>query len=673
MTPSSKRRILVTSALPYANGKIHLGHLVEQIQTDIWCRFHRLQGHECHYICGEDTHGTGIMIEAKKRGLPPEKLIKEVFEDHTADFKKFEIEFAHYSSTHSEENRKLCELFFSKMKEGGHLATKSIEQLYCEFDKMFLPDRFVKGTCPKCGAPDQYGDSCDVCGATYNTTDLKNPVCSVCSRAPVIKSSEQLLFRLENFRKFLEPWLKEHTQPEVCKKMMEWFNEPLRDWDISRNSPYFGFEIPGYPDKFFYVWVDAPMGYVSFTEQYENMGKLKFDDFWRSEQNEVYHFIGKDITYFHTLFWPALLKMAGFRTPTNVFAHGMLMVNGLKMSKSKGTMLSAATYAKHLDTTYLRYYYASKLGSGLDDLDLNMDDFVQRVNSDLVGKITNLGSRGGQMLGKEFASQLVPMDADGAVRLKKFHAAAPVIARYFEDREYAKAINEIRSLADEANRYFDEKAPWKSLKTDPKATQQVLSSTLNFFRVLAIFLKPILPSYVAKVEKLFRVKAPFLWSDIETVVSEGTLNPFEHLIGRVDPAKVALIMEESKPTEAVAAKSSQPGGAPLKSEIEIDQFNHVDLRVALITGAETIPEAEKLLKLTVDLGPLGSRQIFAGIKSAYDPAKLVGRKTVVVANLKPRTMKFGVSQGMVLAAGAGGKDLFILSPDDGAKPGDPVK
>lgn len=666
-----KRRILVTSALPYANGQIHIGHLLEQIQTDIWCRFQRLMGHECHYLCADDTHGTPIMIAAKKRGITPEALIQESWDDHVRDSKAFEIDHALYGSTHSEENRKLCELFFSEMEKGGHLAKKSIDQLYCEHDKMFLPDRFVKGTCPKCGALDQYGDSCDVCSATYAPTELKNPKCAICGNPPVIKQSEQLLFKLENFRQFLTKWLPEHTQPEVCKKMMEWFNEPLRDWDISRNAPYFGFQIPGHKDKYFYVWVDAPMGYVSTSEQYAKAGKINFDEFWRSDQLEVYHFIGKDITYFHTLFWPALLHMARFRTPTKVFAHGMLMVKDAKMSKSKGTMIPAALFAKHLDTGYLRYYYASKMGAGLDDMEFSFEDFTARVNSDLVGKITNLGSRGGQMLGKEFASEMTSPDTDGTNLLKKFHAAAPTIAKHFDDREYAKAVNEIRALADDANRYFDEKAPWKTLKTDPQATQRVLSSTLNFFRILAIFLKPILPSYVAKVEKLFQAK-PFAWADLETVISSGKLSPYEHLIGRIDPAKVALMMEENKPASQ-PAQSGQIGGVPLKPEIEIDAFNAVDLRVGLITGADTIPEADKLLKLTIDLGPLGSRQIFAGIKAAYDPAQLVGRKTVVVANLKPRQMKFGISQGMVLAAGAGGKDLFILSPDDGAKPGDPVK
>lgn len=678
----TSRRMLVTSALPYANGPIHLGHLVEQIQTDIWCRFHRLRGNECYYLCGEDTHGTAVMIAAKQRGLKPEEWIARMAQEHTADFQNFQIEFAHYSSTHSEENRRLCEFFFSRMQEQNLLTTKSIDQLYCEHDQMFLPDRFVKGICPRCGSPGQYGDSCDVCGATYSATDLKEPACAVCGNTPVLRKSEQLLFQLEKFRGFLQEWLPKHTPKEVAKKMLEWFNEPLRDWDISRNAPYFGFEIPGHPGKYFYVWVDAPMGYVSATEQFaKKTGKIAFDDFWRSEKTEVYHFIGKDITYFHTLFWPALLKMAGFRTPTQVFAHGMLMVNGQKMSKSKGTMISASTYAKHLDPTFLRYYYASKLGSGLDDIDLNTEDFIQRVNSDLVGKITNLGSRGATMLGKNFGGELTALDADGETLLKDFRKAGERIATLYEDREYAKAINEIRVLADEANRYFDEKAPWKSLKTQPAETQKVLSSTLNFFRVLAIYLKPVIPAYVAQVEKLYRASSPWKWSDIETSLTSGQINTYEHLLNRIDPAKVELMMAESRPAteENKSAKpqgpasTAKPDPNALKSEITIDQFSAVDLRVGLIVSAEAVPEADKLLKLKIDLGPLGTRHVFAGIKSAYDPAQLVGRKTVVVANLKPRQMKFGLSEGMVLAAGPGGKDLFILSPDDGAKPGDPVK
>lgn len=688
---SKPRKILVTAALPYANGSIHVGHLVEYIQADIWSRFQRLRGHECHLVCADDTHGTAIMVESRKRGITPEDLIAGVWEEHTRDFKGFDIEFAHYSSTNSKENRELCEYFFARMKEKGHITTKSIEQLFCEHDKMFLPDRFVKGTCPTCKSADQYGDSCDVCGATYQPSQMIAPYCSICRTPPVLKDSEQLLFKVNDFRDLLQSWLPDHTSKEVAKKMAEWFNEPLRDWDISRNAPYFGFEIPGHPGKYFYVWVDAPMGYVATTKQLCDMKGLNFDDFWRSEDSEVYHFIGKDIVYFHTLFWPALLKTAEFRTPTQVFVHGHLTVQGQKMSKSKGTQVQAKTYLKHLEPGYLRYYYASKLGPGADDLDLSFDDFVGRVNSDLIGKITNLGSRGAQMLGKKFGGKLVDPGAEGLAKIKAAQAAVDSIAAHFEAREFAKATSEIRAIADEANRFFDEKAPWKTQDTDPAATQAVLTTTINLFRILTICLKPILPSYAAKVEKLFNAPKPFVWNDLSTLVTTGEIAPFEHLMQRIDLEKIEAIKTESMPKEPVAApvagtpapakakegskKVSTPAVDPMapKPEIEIDTFSAVDLRVAQIVSAEAVPEADKLLRLKVSLGPMGERQIFAGIKSAYDPATLVGRLTVVVANLKPRKMKFGMSEGMVLAAGPGAPDLFILSPDAGAKPGDPVK
>lgn len=685
---SKPRKILVTAALPYANGSIHVGHLVEYIQADIWSRFQRLRGHECYLVCADDTHGTAIMVESRKRGITPEQLIEGVWHEHTQDFKGFDVEFAHYSSTNSPENRELCEYFYARMKEKGHITTKSIEQLFCEHDKMFLPDRFVKGTCPTCKSVDQYGDSCDVCGATYQPSQMIQPYCSICRNPPVLRESEQLLFKVNDFRDFLQAWLPEHTSKEVAKKMGEWFNEPLRDWDISRNAPYFGFEIPGAPGKYFYVWVDAPMGYVATTKQLCDLTGMDFNEFWRSENTEVYHFIGKDIVYFHTLFWPALLKTADFRTPTQVFVHGHLTVNGQKMSKSKGTQVQAKTYLKHLEPGYLRYYYASKLGPGADDLDLSFDDFVNRVNSDLIGKITNLGSRGAQMLGKKFGAKLVDPGPEGLAKIQAAQAAVESIAAHFEAREFAKATSEIRAIADEANRFFDEKAPWKTQDSDPAATQAVLTTTLNLFRILTICLKPILPAYAVKVEKLFQAK-PFAWTDIATVLTSGEIAPFEHLMQRIDPEKIEAIKTESLPkdappaapvaaattTKSAAKKTAAPAVDPMapKPEIEIDAFSSVDLRVAQILSAEAVPEADKLLRLKVSLGPMGERQIFAGIKAAYDPATLVGRLTVVVANLKPRKMKFGMSEGMVLAAGPAAPDLFILSPDAGAKPGDPVK
>lgn len=690
----NSRRILVTAALPYANGSIHVGHLVEYIQADIWCRFQRLRGHECHLVCADDTHGTAIMIESKKRHITPEELIAGVWKEHTNDFRNFLIDFAHYSSTNSPANRELCEFFYGHMKSQGHISSKEIEQLYCPKDQMFLPDRFVKGTCPNCKSPDQYGDSCDVCGATYSPEQMISPACSTCGTTPVLKHSEHLLFELESFRGFLKEWIPQHSNKETARKLLEWFDEPLRPWDISRDAPYFGFEIPGSPGKYFYVWVDAPMGYVAATKELCQKTGMNFDDFWKSDKTEVYHFIGKDIVRFHLLFWPALLKTANFRLPNQVFVHGHLTVNGQKMSKSKGTQVQAKTYLKYLGPEYLRYYYASKLGPSADDLDLNFDDFVSRVNSDLIGKITNLGSRGAQMLGKKFHGELVMPDALGLEKIQAAQKACENIAQLFEEREFNKAINEIRALADEANRYFDEKAPWKSVETDPAGTQQVLSSTLNLFRILAICLKAVLPAYAEKVEALFQATTPYLWKDTQSLLSSGKIAPYEHLAQRIDPELIKKIIAEStvsltasdtpKISPSVAAKSapssktSSKKPAPvdpmiLKPEIEIDDFSKIDLRVAEILLAEAVPEADKLLRLKVSLGPLGERQIFAGIKSAYDPATLVGRKTVVVANLKARQMKFGLSEGMVLAAGAGGSELYILSPDSGARPGDPVK
>jgi methionyl-tRNA synthetase len=681
---SRQRRILATAALPYANGSIHVGHLVEYLQADFWTRFQRLQGHECYYVCADDTHGTAIMVEARKQKITPEALIADKWQEHTRDFNDFQIEFSHYSSTNSDENRLLCEEFYGQMKSKGHLALKDVTQLYCNHDKMFLPDRFVKGTCPKCGTKDQYGDSCDKCGATYGPSELKEPYCSVCGTPPVLNSSEHILFKLNDFKTYLKDWLPRHTSKEMSNKMMEWFTEDLRDWDISRDDPYFGFQIPGTDKKYFYVWVDAPMGYISSSLQYfTKQGEpQKFQEFWKSETDtEVYHFIGKDIVYFHTLFWPALLKTAGYRSPNQVFVHGMLTVNGEKMSKSKGTNIAARTYLKHLDPTYLRYYYASKMAGGVDDLDLNLEDFTNRVNSDLVGKITNLASRGAQMLSKKMDGVMSTPDADGEKLLDIAHEKSVIIAAAFEARDFGRGLNEIRFLADEANRYFDEKAPWKTLAENPEATKKVMTTTLNLFRTLAIYLKPILPEYCKKVEKLFGdAKAPegYFWSDAQTVLTDHRIQDYEHLATRIEPEKVKAMTEESKPaTPAVtAAPTTKPAAernAAATQEIEFADFEKVDLRVALIVEAEEIKEADKLLRLKVSLGPLGERQIIAGIKSAYKPEQLQGRMTVVVANLKPRKMKFGMSEGMVIAAGEGGSSLFILSPDSGAKPGDKVK
>lgn len=691
------RKILLTCALPYANGSLHVGHMFEHLYADFWTRFQKMRGHEVLFICADDTHGTPIMVEARKRGITPEQLIDAAWKEHTQDFKDFQVQHTHYSSTNSKANKELCEVFFSKMKEKGHLGTKSIQQLYCNHDKMFLPDRFVKGECPKCGSKDQYGDSCDVCGATYGPVDLKNSYCSVCGNPPVQKPSEQIMFKLNDFRDYLKDWLPAHTSREVGNKMMEWFNEPLRDWDISRNAPYFGFQIPGYPDKYFYVWVDAPMGYVSSSKEYLDAHGGSFVEYWKSDKTEVYHLIGKDIVYFHTLFWPALLKAADFRTPNQVWVHGHIMVNGEKMSKSKGTFISARTYLNHLDPMYLRYYFASKFSSGVDDVDFNLDDFTQRTNSDLIGKITNLASRGAQMLNSKMDGVISEPDTEGMALLQRAQAKAEEIAKAYEAREFVKAINEIRALADEANRYFDEKAPWKTLESDPAGTKKVLSTTLNLFRMLAVYLKPVLPLYTEKVEKLFNEK-PYVWDSVQTILKNHKINAYEHLATRIDPLKVKAMMDANKkeleekaardakagfvkgPASAAAPAPAAGGAATAAdrnadrpAEISIDDFSKVDLRVAEIVDAEEIKEADKLLRLKVNLGPLGERQIIAGIKSAYKPEQLKGRLVIVVANLAPRKMKFGMSEGMVIAAGAGGSELFVLSPDAGAKPGDKVK
>ncbi len=678
-----KRKILMTCALPYANGPIHIGHMLEHIEADIYARFQKMQGHECLFFCADDTHGTPIMIAAKNAGVSAEEWIGRSFKEHQEDFKAFAIQFDHYSSTNSEENKKLCELFYERMKAKGHTHKKPIEQLYCEHDKMFLPDRFVKGTCPKCGAVDQYGDSCDVCGATYSPDELKNPGCSMCGTKPVKKPSDHIFFKLNNFKEYLKSWLPEHTAPEVSKKMSEWFNEDLRDWDISRDEPYFGFQIPGEDKKYFYVWVDAPMGYVSTADQYLKSKGRSLDEFFAPDSKaEVYHFIGKDIVYFHTLFWPALLNSADFRTPTRVNVHGHVMVNGEKMSKSKGTFISANVFLKHLDPQYLRYYYATKINGTIDDLDLSFDDFTNRVNSDLVGKIVNLASRGAQMINKKFNNQLSVCDADGAKLLQNIRAQSTALGQHFDQRDFNKATTLIREMAEMTNKYFDEKAPWKTVDTQPAETQKVLTTTLNAFRLLAIYLKPVLPVLAEQVEKLLNEK-PYTWDSLQSTLENSAIQSYVHLAQRVEKDKVTAMIDEqkaiyeasqkNKPKKAGAAANAAPTTTGPAAEIEFADFEKIDLRIAQIIEAEEIKEADKLLRLKVDLGNGVTKQIIAGIKSAYSAEKILGRKVLICANLKPRKMKFGISEGMVLAAGDSGPDLFVLSPDEGAKVGAKVK
>lgn len=697
---------LVTMALPYANGAIHIGHLVGYMQADFWVRWNKMNGRDCIYICGDDTHGTPIMVKARELGITPEEFVGKSYSEHVQDFSDFGIKFDNYGSTNSDENRKLAEEFYIKMRDAGHTNVRPREQLWCDHDKMFLPDRFVKGVCPKCGALEQYGDSCDTCGSTYAATDLKNPHCAICGSVPSLKSSDTISFKLSDFREFLAKWVPEHAPLEVANKLAEWINGELLDWDISRDAPYFGFKIPGFDSKYFYVWLDAPIGYISSSEQWCNSpagraGGYTVNDYWLpveagGKPAEIYHFIGKDIIKFHCLFWPAMLKTAGRKLPSAIFVNGFLTVNGEKMSKSKGTFVSARAYLNHLDPSYLRYYFASKLNSQLQDIDLGLEDFANRVNSDLVGKITNLGSRGAQMLSKRLGGTMAKsLDADGAALLSRAQRRQAIIGEHFEKRDFAKALGEIREIADDANKYFDEKAPWNLIKTDEEQTRQVLTSTLNVFRLIAINLKPILPEYSDKVAQLLGEKS-YAWTDGEKVLTGTKVGEYSHLATRIEKANIDQMIESSKEevkkvtdTRTAANPGTKPAPTAAKSApatsaalaeagvLDIETFGKVDLRIGKIVKAEAIPEADKLLKLQIDLGPLGTRQIFAGIKAAYDPAKLEGRLTVVVANLAPRKMKFGMSEGMVLAAsdpaGGGGKDLFILSPDAGAKPGDRVK
>ncbi len=691
---SSLPKRLVTAALPYANGPIHVGHLVGYLQADFWVRWNKMNGRDCVYICGDDTHGTPIMVKARELKITPEELIARAHAEHSKDFADFDIEFDIYSSTNTDENRRFAEEFYVKMRDAGHTNVRPIEQLYCNHDQMFLPDRFVKGVCPKCGAVEQYGDSCDKCGATYAATDLKSPGCAICSSTPVVKPSETIAFKVADFRDYLRTWVREHAPEEVANKLSEWIDGELFDWDISRDAPYFGFKIPGFENKYFYVWMDAPIGYISATEQFCKKTGRSFDEYWKTSNNEIYHFIGKDIIKFHCLFWPAMLKNVGFKSPTQVFVNGFLTVNGEKMSKSKGTLIAARTYLNHLNADYLRYYYASKLNGQLQDLDLGLEDFANRVNSDLVGKMTNLGSRGAQMLGKRLEGRLCAIDGTRDREARRLVDSAlerrKAISTHFENRDFAKALAEVRDMADDANKYFDERAPWNLIKTDPEATRLTLSATLNVFRQIAIALKPVLPTYADRVAKLLNEK-PYTWADGNRLLESGTIGEYEHLATRVETEKVNAMIDESKPkTSESPAKTNAspksgataPGAAagPIATEngaLSIDTFNQVDLRIAKIVSADAVPDADKLLKLQVDVGPLGMRQIFAGIKSAYDPKTLEGRLTVIVANLAPRKMKFGMSEGMVLAAsdpdGGAGKGLFILSPDAGAKPGDRVK
>ncbi|EGM79318.1 methionyl-tRNA synthetase [Rheinheimera sp. A13L] len=686
----TQRKILITSALPYANGPIHLGHMLEHIQTDIWSRFQKARGHQCYFVCADDAHGTPIMLKAQQLGITPEQMIAQTSQEHQADFADFLIGFDNYHSTHSEENRLFASDIYTKLDQGGYIKRKTISQLFDPEKQMFLPDRFVKGDCPKCGALDQNGDSCDSCGATYSPVELKNPRSVVSGATPVLKDSEHYFFDLPAFEQMLKDWTRSGSlQDEMANKLQEWFTEGLQQWDISRDAPYFGFEIPGAPGKFFYVWLDAPIGYLASFKNYCDKTGVNFDQFWQKDSDaEIYHFIGKDIIYFHSLFWPAMLEGAGYRKPTSVYAHGFVTVNGAKMSKSKGTFIKARTYLEHLNPEYLRYYFASKLTSNITDLDLNLEDFAQKVNADLVGKVVNIASRCASFISKKFDGKLTAEIAEPDL-LAEFTAAGETIADSFEKREFARAIREIMALADKANQYIDAKAPWVLAKNEATLTEAhlVCSMGINLFRVLMHYLKPVLPAMAKEVE-LF-LNDELSWSTYQTALTNHSINVFKPLMQRVDMTKVEAMVESSKENlqqtaaapvaKAVVAESKAAAVAPADGAIEpigetinIDDFAKLDLRVARIINAEHVEGADKLVKLQLDLGN-EQRQVFAGIKSAYQPEQLIGRLTVMVANLAPRKMRFGMSEGMVMAAGPGGSDIFLLTPDDGATPGMRVK
>ncbi|WCD81920.1 methionine--tRNA ligase [Pseudomonas sp. TUM22785] len=674
------RKILVTSALPYANGSIHLGHMVEYIQTDIWVRFQKMRGNQAIYVCADDAHGSAIMLRAEKEGITSEQLIDNVRAEHTTDFADFLVEFDNYHSTHSDENRALSSSIYTRLRDAGHIATRPVTQYFDPDKQMFLADRFIKGTCPKCAADDQYGDNCEVCGATYAPTELKNPKSAISGATPVLKESLHYFFKLPNFDAMLKQWTRSGAlQESVANKIAEWLDAGLQEWDISRDAPYFGFEIPDAPGKYFYVWLDAPIGYMaSFQNLCARRPELDFDAFWAKDSSaELYHFIGKDIVNFHALFWPAMLEGAGYRKPTALNVHGYLTVNGQKMSKSRGTFIKARTYLDHLSPEYLRYYYAAKLGRGVDDLDLNLEDFVQKVNSDLVGKVVNIASRCAGFIHKGNAGRLVATNAAPEL-FAEFKAAAPSIADAFENRDFARAMREIMALADRANAWIADKAPWALAKQEGKQdeVQAVCAAGVNLFRQLVIFLKPVLPNLSAAAEQFLNV-APLTWADHETLLADHQLNAFTPLMTRIEPAKIEAMVAASKEDLAAAAPAPAGNGEltkdPLAAEIGFDAFAAVDLRIALIEKAEFVEGADKLLRLSLDIGD-EKRNVFSGIKSAYpDPSKLEGRLTLYVANLAARKMKFGVSEGMVLAAGPGGEEIYLLSPDSGAKPGQRVK
>jgi len=670
----SPRKILVTSALPYANGSIHLGHLVEYIQTDIWVRFQKLRGVDCIYVCADDAHGTAIMLKAEQLGHSAEQQIANVKAEHEADFAAFNIAFDNYHSTHSTENHELSNMIYGRLKANGHIATKSITQAYDPEKQLFLADRYIKGTCPKCKTEDQYGDNCEKCGATYSPMDLINPKSAISGATPVAKDSEHFFFTLPEFSDFLKGWTRAgHLQDEVANKMAEWLDAGLQAWDISRDAPYFGFEIPGEPGKYFYVWLDAPIGYIASLKNLLDKTGGDWEEYWKPDSTaEVYHFIGKDIVNFHALFWPAMLHSANLRTPTKICVHGFLTVNGTKMSKSRGTFINARTYLDHLNPEYLRYYFAAKLTSNVDDIDLNLEDFIQRVNSDLVGKVVNIASRTAKFINN--AGGVLATEVADAALWQQFVDGGETIANYYESRDYSKAMREIMALADAANEYIATQEPWKLAKQAgaEAQTQAVCTLGINMFRALLTYLKPALPALTADAEAF--LGETLSWNAPISFRAGEKINEFKPLLTRIEKDKVDAMIDASKEALATAAtkvEEKASAAEPIAAEIDFNDFAKVDLRIALIVNAEHVEGSDKLLRLTLDLGG-ETRNVFSGIKSAYDPKDLVGKLTVVVANLKPRKMKFGMSEGMVLAAGPGDKEIYLLEPHAGAKPGQRV-
>lgn len=682
---NQQRKILVTCALPYANGAIHLGHMLEHIQADIWVRFQRMRGNQVHFVCADDAHGTPIMLNANKLGITPEQLIEKAKADHIADFAGFNISFDNYHSTHSEENREITRSIYNTLKSNGFIKSKVISQLFDPEKNMFLPDRFVKGTCPKCKAEDQYGDNCEVCASTYSPMDLINPRSAVSGATPVVKESEHFFFDLPSFEGMLKDWTRSGSlQPEIANKMQEWFESGLQQWDISRDAPYFGFEIPDAENKFFYVWLDAPIGYMASFKNLCDRAGLNFDEFWHKDsKTELYHFIGKDIVYFHSLFWPAMLEGSGYRKPTNVFAHGYVTVDGQKMSKSRGTFIQASTYLKHLDPECLRYYYAAKLNNRIEDLDFSLEDFVQRVNSDIVNKLVNLASRTAGFINKRFEGKLAA-ELDDPQLFGEFTAQSEQIAAYYESREFNKAIREIMALADKANKYIDDKAPWVIAKEAGKDAelQAVCSMGLEMFRVLMSYLKPVMPQLATKTESFLQTE--LRWDNIDTPLFNHNIAPFKALFSRLDKKQIDAVIDETKAlfAEANNAEIAKKGKEmtacetkvePIAPEITIDDFAKLDLRAAKVLKCEAVPKSDKLLRFELDLGD-HTRQVFSGIKAAYNqPEDLEGRFVIMIANLAPRKMSFGMSEGMILSAGTGGSDLFLLSADAGVTAGMQVK